>query len=234
MKTLLMSPPNIYALYKERKWVTRRMKGLEEINSNPDIWEIEDIMADPPDLNEEGYFVLFSKKNTHLQAHLWAKQPIEAGDEFYVREPWKLMARNPVEFSDDGSMAFPVQYITGKKEHKIWFTPSRVENLNVLDTAGKKQSIFMPKEVARFKYKVRTVLISRLSDMTKEDIMDEGIVVTDLGKAWIDYPNWELPGKRRYFDTPNDAWFHLWNGINGDTYPAMRDPWVWAIKFRKL
>lgn len=76
-------------------------------------------------------------------------------------------------------------------------------------------SIFMPRWASRITLEVVKVRVERLSDMSVEDALAEGISdYTDENEIW--------------------SYAQLWNSINSKKYPWSSNPWVWVIEFRRL
>lgn len=82
-----------------------------------------------------------------------------------------------------------------------------------------KPSIFMPREAARIFLRVTNVRVERLSEITEEDAIAEGIRIGIGG----------MP----YFSC-REAFAALWNSLNAKRgYGWDSNPWVWVISFER-
>ncbi|MCM1059437.1 MAG: hypothetical protein NC452_04010 [Eubacterium sp.] len=134
--------------------------------------------------------------------------PYQIGDILYVRETyWKCI---------DGEYLYRADFLPNREKGFIrtW-----------------KPSIHMPKEAAQIFLRVTDVRVERLQDITREQVLKEGIRATaanvfDLGNDYI------TEGiDRGVFQT-------LWNSTvkksDLDKYGWNANPWVWVIEFEKL
>lgn len=96
-----------------------------------------------------------------------------------------------------------------------------------------RPSIHMPREAARIFLRVKSVRVERLQDMTREDMLKEGI---------IDYcGNCKAPFGCDLCSNESaveDNFFHLWNGtLKKDQlkyYGWYANPYVWVIEFERM
>jgi len=112
----------------------------------------------------------------------------------------------------------PQEYILPKAASKVgnWVTP-----------------LFMPRWASRITLEITDARIEHLQDISDEDCIAEGIEpVSQLGImracGWKDYS-----GKTRGFLYPKDSYKSLWESING-VGSWSKDPFVWAISFRRV
>jgi hypothetical protein len=89
-----------------------------------------------------------------------------------------------------------------------------------------KPSIFMPRWANRILLDVAEVRAQRLQEISEADAAEEGV------GAWFeDHPHPEWDGD------PNEyrkGFQELWDAINGNNHPWSKNPWVWAVTFKKI
>lgn len=173
---------------------------------------------------------------THL-----LKCPYKPGDRLWVRETWRIGAW------DENSGCIAVDYKADGYARREWLDiddPERFERYWTQSThdaekAGLKvdsdgqyhwepgkaptrwrPSIFMPKEAARIWLDVTDVRVERLSEITEEDAIAEGIRIGIGG----------MP----YFSC-REAFAALWNSLNAKRgFGWEQNPWVWVISFERI
>lgn len=216
-KPMLFSTPMVRGILENRKTQTRRTKGLEEINKNPDEWIFHEWFA----MDQ----ICISNKNTGQL--FYPKEYYAVGDIIWVRETWleyKSYTNNNVEVLN--------HY---KSEHSPLIDP-------FLKNLGKKwtPAIHMPKRVARIFLKVVSIRVERLKEITIWDAEAEGVEVRflDGDEEYRDYlaagvTEEEPWGDSYYPGNPKLSFSSLWKKINGlDSWDL--NPWVWVIKFEKI
>lgn len=92
----------------------------------------------------------------------------------------------------------------------------------------RRPSIFMPRSMARIHLEVVGVRVERLQNISEADAHAEGIEKTAHG-FWRLYGEAEADGTY----SPRSSYRSLWDSINGPGSWAA-NPWVWAIKFRRI
>lgn len=93
-----------------------------------------------------------------------------------------------------------------------------------------KPSIFMPKQACRLWLKVTFVAVQRLREITENQSLKEGIVMTASLKPVKKI--YRIIGQRNYYDSPKEAFQNLWQSINGKE-SWQSNPYVWVYKFEK-
>ena len=89
-----------------------------------------------------------------------------------------------------------------------------------------RPAIHMPRAASRITLEVTGVGVEKLSDISREDALAEGI-----GEA---YGGFGLPdGSHFHAADPRESYWSLWEAING-TGSVAADPLVWVVKFSKL
>jgi len=201
---MLFSTPMVQAILEERKTMTRRTKGLEELSTT----------------GYEYKGILKSFRSKHVFARIWKGSWVETihikcpygepGDLLYVRETW-MHAPNypdlPEKYYYKASMSD--QFI--KEWPKSW-----------------KPSIHMPKKAARIWLEITSVRVERLQDISNEDALKEGIKVIEPNEAYFDYM--QYAGSYLH---PRGSFFSLWDKINGKE-SLEQNQWVWVVEFKVL
>lgn len=228
---MLFSTPMVTATLDGRKTKTRRMKGLELQNENPDEWELVSI-------GHLEYAIGKHKPENHFGATLkwkpygscnFMKCPYgQPGDIIWVRETWA---------------------------HAVYFNGLREECHVIFKTQfpepvawNWKPSIHLPKAAARIWLEITDIKVERLKSITEEDAIAEGIKFEEDGgqRCYYFYPcndirdDSYIPNKGLY--VPEGAprtsgaqisFTSLWASLNGwDSWKA--NPWVWVITFKVL
>ena len=209
MKGLLMTPMNIELTVKGLKTQTRRTAGLEEINKEPDAWEIVRWNGEYTHALNGGFQF---QSNSGLRA---VKPRYNAGETVYLKEAWASML-----IFDELS---PNKLDTNTP---IWFkdTPPD-EPTNCGDDMGKWRSpMFMFAKDARYFLKIISVRLERLEDISWNDCLAEGII--KIGDAFYP-PN----AKELGFSVPQGAYFYEWDSING-VNSSRKNEWVWVYTYQ--
>jgi hypothetical protein len=209
---ILFSTPMVQAIDKNIKTKTRRTKGLEKVNLNPNDWKFEGIAAVvhfPTEKNDLRISQYFTNKQTGLKEHAFC--PYELGDVFWVRETFR-----------------PIEQEIGLPR----FEYKSSEKINLGDKW--KPSIFMPKEACRTFLKIKSIRVERLQDISEEDAQAEGahFLYHGLGTVIIDsHPDWEKLYKPRA--SYKDGFHYIWKYINGEESWQF-NPYVFVYEFEKI
>lgn len=136
------------------------------------------------------------------------RAPYDPGDILYVRETW--------DWDPDNEVAKTYYY---KADGDL-----RPEGYKGM---GWSPSIHMPKEAARIWLKVTDVRVERLQDITAEQILKEGIGLTqDMIES--------VKEMKEHCDIPFAAtWNHTLKKSDLDRYGWAANPWVWVIEFER-
>lgn len=208
---ILFSTEMVKALLDGRKTQTRRLNGLENQNENPSRWELAGAVYDPA-WDEGGWKSCCDFQTLDKSVMSMAECPYgQPGDILWVRETFR-----PIE-QDFGVPRY---------EYKA------SEKINIRDKW--KPGIHMPKIAARIFLKVTDVRIERLTDISNEDAIAEGIHEYEDGT----YKNYFKKKGLRESDgcecwMPIASYQSLWCSINGvESWDA--DPWVWVISFERI
>jgi len=233
-RQLLFSTPMVNATFAGIKEMTRRTKGLEEINVNPDDWQFE--WADFA-LKYPFRFTQKSSVNKKSLANrsfyqAEAKCPYgKIGDILWVRETTCYVmldhAHDLLEGAKDNN-----QVVYKASVHPDWMEYAK-------EKYGYKwkPSIFMEKSACRLSLEIKNVRVERLQDITNEDCVKEGITplamsatqVSEQGKLFLDHSK-----PKQFFNDglpPFWSFNSLWCSINGNDSWEL-NPWVWVISFK--
>lgn len=207
---ILFSTPMVQAILEGRKTLTRRTKGLESINENPDAWDHVGIMTiGNTALQKFRIYQWFEEKATGK--HEQVKCPYELDDVLWVRE----------RFAND-DLGF--HYYAGNVE---------VEENRVFRKLTKwKPSIHMPKKNCRLFLKIKSIRIERLQDISEEDAIQEGVEkIADYGSTG--YRLYTEP-EASYSDIDAIYSFEsLWISIDKEE-SWKQNPFVWVYEFEQI
>lgn len=240
-KPILFKTPMVQAIQEDRKDITRRCNGLDDINKSPDLYRIPDrFHSENERLNSAGkiYFAHISDESKGITVKapygpagtiLWVRETFrkyyhvdEHGYTDFDREIIEHVADNPAPINEVDGDGFAMYNKDGSEK----FIPN-------------KPSIHMPKSAARIWLKVISTRAERLHDITEEDCIREGIefyVRNDERKRYRDYLSkgyenikWGFPS----FESAKESFKSLWVSINGqESWDA--NPWVFRVEFEVL
>lgn len=158
-KPILFSSEMVRAILDGRKTMTRRTRGLDRINADPDSWSIKDI---------QGKGIWF--KHKRYKCH-FVKYPYWVWSRLWVRETWAIhRCGSRVKAIESGTMKDRLRY------------PATDEAPFANYWWNKRPSIFMPKWASRITLEITNIRIERLHDLTREDAIQEGCPKTLMGK----------------------------------------------------
>lgn len=219
-KPILFSTPMVQAIINGTKTQTRRTKGLDNLNKNPD-WFRYDGISNYIDHLYKHYFELVDLQGEPKEQYTSVDAYVKAGDILWVRETFADATLG--EKLSPKTVAYKADYTNEEnnlpKNKGIW-----------------KPSIFMPKEACRLWLKVTDVSVERLQDISEDDAIAEGA----RGSIPIDKLCKHVDRcKNRYMhETLNNMSGHqlgfldIWADINGLEY-WFANPWVWVYKFER-
>ena len=221
IRPIIFSTPMVKAILSGDKTMTRRTKGLDIINKDPSDWQFEwaDFILKKP-----WRFTQLSSVNEHsLKERNFNQAEIECpygriGDSLWVRETFMPC----VTGIDDGGLD---QYgYLFKADGKM--NDAKIEQM---EDQRWKPSIHMPFAAARIFLQITNIRVERVTDISDEDCLKEGISMQYLG--WK--RRYSFPDCFENFMSPKTAFNLLWEYVNG---PGSWDanPWVWVIEFRRV
>lgn len=245
---ILFSTPMVQAILEERKTMTRRTKGLEKINENPDIWSFQEVFTHVGKLEREKYIFRFTDSQGGFM-----DIPCPFGkpsDLLFVRESWKLVGgdfedgKARIQYADGAEYSFPTPDDYDYKGYNwlirqfekllakdIIMPESDSDECPMIFTGEKhpfSPSIHLPKWCSRIWLEVTDVRVERLHDISEDDAKAEGVEQNPDG-SWRDY----LEPIRLWQDAAKPSFISLWQSINGeDSWNA--NPWVWVVSFEVL
>jgi len=208
------------AIRKNTKSETRRVRGLAEINANPDDWELDHF-------DEDFGWCFWQKSESNPEkgekSGVSIKCPYGVKDDrLWCRENFKKVAEFEYSYQAD----YDSDQI---KARKPW-----------------KPSIHMPRVACRENLVVLETYPQRIHSMTEGQAMNEGIM--SLSHDWVmsNMPDYAaeyrecmrlreqgIVRKPPLGPLPTVRFKMLWEEINGkDSYDS--NPWVWVVRFRRF
>lgn len=211
---ILFSTPMVQSELDGRKTMTRRLKGLEQINKNPNDWQFE--WAEPmrniwtftqkSSINEQS---LKDKSFTQFQSKCPYGRP---GDLLWVRET----------LYQNGELG--LEYIANKEYMDENIIPDDYGPYRGSYSFRNIPAIHMPKWASRIWLQVTDIRAERLQDISAADIEKEGISFDQLKGC-----DPCVPASVHF----HQEWKNLWVKINGpESWQA--NPWVWVVSFKVL
>lgn len=204
---LMLKAEMILAYLAGIKSQTRRTKGLDEINENPDDWTFEYVFEE----KNAPYAFFMNKKDNFIGRSVRLPYGDESNTLFF-KETWKMWERDEdgkdfLHYRADDAKVDPVWW-----DEKEWTR----ENSVVFGRFEKWQpSMLMPRICSRFRdVQITGVRVERLHDISEADAIAEGRM--DYGK------------------TARDWYFELWDKINGNKLPSSKNPWLFVYEFAPL
>ena len=242
-RPILMSPPMVQALLREvdPKTVTRRTKGLEVINQNPNDWQFE--WAEP--LRNVWTFTQKSTVNDRsLAERNFHQEQIKcpygvSGDRLWVKETYFAFGRWESKVNlDKGRDDWQFLDWTQTQGHAYQYLDNPPKTVAAGRSTNwgwyKRSSLFMPRTASRLTFEITRIRAEQLQNITVADAIAEGIEsfrpVPGDGEPATLYRNYETG---RWTRNPVHSYQTLWEDINGpDAWDA--NPWVWAITFQRV
>jgi hypothetical protein len=238
-RPILFQTEMVKAILEGRKTQTRRTKGLDEINRDPNHWS----RIGDPRKNTVRFWDSRKESNPNpLAIHYGFREPYgllhyvkspygKPGDLLWVRESWTEAGRFESDFYANSE-------VNAYRTKDAYFFP----NWKQLDTSHWnwdklkwKPSIHMPKDSARIWLIIEDIRVERVQEINEKDAKDEGV-------KYIESNNFFERGYKNYLtrdlDDPNycravNSFKTLWISINGQN-SFDSNPWVWVIQFRVL
>lgn len=206
---IIFKPDMILAYLAKKKDQTRRVKGLQLVNQEPDAWKL---IFEPQ--NKDIGFVSFARGNEIKHIKFPYGKP---GETLYFKETWRAW-ENPntgedfIKYRADNMLIDPAQF--------GWDVTKRDDWDHLVGRFEKWQSgMFMAQRFSRFRdVQILSVRIERLYDISEQDAKWEGVTCPP-------------PKGVIHSASYRDEYFKLWDRINGKTLPASTNPYVWVYKF---
>lgn len=205
---MLFSTEMVNATIRGTKTETRRTRGLEIINKNPNDWAFANLSEGYP----QAIFNFINRSTGEFQE---VKFPYgRRHTHIWIRETW---AELDFLAHDQVGVVFKASEIgqDWSENDEAWTW---------------KPSIHMPKKFARIWLQIEQIGVERLKDISKTSAIAEGIEVKedDIQFSYKDYLSDEI-----YYYDPINSFQSLWESINGEDSWTF-NPWVWVIKFSKV
>ncbi len=242
-RPILFSGDMVRATLDNRKTQTRRTRGLDYINKEPDRWFYVGHDPDYPNCRE--YHLWLTDKRPGRGLRFCTKCPYDiVGDKLYVRETWRCTGggdtRNiiyraegdtPMSFCgiDDGRTGI----LHVSEDH--WQEWDRLV-YKTRKSCDWRSPIHMYKWAARIWLEITNIRVERVQDISEEDAKAEGI--ESFVKTWDKFAKniykrqaWES------FKRGNlrKAFSCLWDSINDKRgFGWDENPWVWVIEFKRI
>ena len=205
---IMFSSPMIIADLKGIKSQTRRTRGLNKVNENPDDWRL---------LGLRKYGGVAEFCDTKTNALYYIKCPYGGvGDEIWIKETFateKCWDNKPISFLKDAG------------DVPIWYKTSDPLVANFVPCGRWRSSMFMPKWASRRSHILTNIRCERVQSITEADAIKEGIKEYENHTFGLDDP---LCCMGR---TPIIAYMRLWDFLNGKKYPWSKNVWVWALEW---
>jgi len=224
---ILFSTPMVQAIQENRKGKTRRTKGLEKVNLNPNEWKFEAFGTNPDNDNDKNLHAYFTVKGS--ETWMYVKCPYNLGNVLWVRENFYTFSDyDHIKPSNLKGFGLKVFYSTDL-ENDYESKPLLV---------GKtRPNIFLPKEYARIFLKIKTIRCERLQEISEEDAKQEGIYKSidpnfPEEELYYFYPCNDLRDES-YITNPKTSFYSLWLSINGKESWDW-NPFVWVYEFEQI
>jgi hypothetical protein len=217
-RPILFQTDMVKAILEGRKTQTRRTRGLDSINGDPNFWNRK---GDP-------------RKNT---VRLWdstkENNPNPLAISFGFKDPIDSITYIKSKFGKPGDLLWVRETfgsLHGEPLYKANYSDKTDERIaKSMCLNGWKPSIHMPKEASRIWLMIEDIRVERVQEISEEDAIAEGIKNVNLyGKEhWVRYDEGFCT------EYPTISFRSLWISINGEeSWNA--NPWVWVIQFRVL
>lgn len=204
MKPILFNTKMVKAILDGRKSVTRR------INKDGSEFSVPDMSFFDEERRTYAVRNYADKALLEMSSLVEVPVPICPGDILWVRETWAAFRGwcwGPVYVYKAGYD--PKQLPPGRRTKWHWHP-----------------SIHMPKEAARIFLRVTDVRVERLSEITDEQALAEGVRYTD-----------DVTKPEQCFQSPRGAFANLWDSTikpaDREKYGWAANPWAWVIEFER-
>jgi hypothetical protein len=219
-RPILMSAPMVRALLEGRK--TQTLRIIKLIDPPPhqfpeatlvECWHVPDglVWAYPG--------------GEHVSCRPAARCPYgKPGDRLWVRETWLPCCHGSYE-------AWPRNGGTPVDAQQAFIQYK--EDAPIDDYKGFwRSSIHMPRWASRFTLEITEVRVQRLQEISKEDVVAEGVkaqcVYCRANDETCSDGSDSCSGEFQY------SYMQLWESINGGVGSWDLNPWVWAISFKEV
>jgi len=203
-RPILFNEWSVRAVLNGRKTQTRRVvKPQPQVSEEFSTWTGRKKWGDAVvKFTEHNYASLYSFEES-IAKHCPYGVP---SDRLWVRETWLT----DHQFDDLKPSEIPRHLAT------LWY---QADNAPIPPCMGKtRPSIHMCRWMSRITLEVTDVRVERIQDITRSDILAEGLDIAHLSGGEFLH-----------------RWIDLWDSINADRgYGWDVNPWVWAVTFKVL
>ena len=217
-RPIIMSPPMAHATHYGFKTETRRTKGLERINENPEVYELAGNIK-----HADCRVFYLSHKETRDEVLVRCPYG-EVGDILWVRENVLVPPIVTGRMLRDGADTWP------KYDYPADLTANEIEDYKEMGWKM-KPSIHMVREACRTELKLTSIKLQRLNDIADKSAIAEGVEKGKCATGEMFYKSYDV--KLFCFESPVTSFKTLWESINGSGSWAA-NPWVWALKFERI
>ena len=215
MKPMVYTKENVLALLDDRKFNSRRLGGLKEINTDPDSWQYLGIVDGQAQFR-------------HISGPITiAKPKYKVGDEVYVAEGYQIQRANYKTHRKTGI------YLADGKQFDITLTDREFDLWMARKNPFSKTSgRFIYKSLARIFFEITEVRVEYLHVITLKDIRAEGITTEQAYECNRWKPCYGDPDSGGYPDYVA-AFEGLWNSVHGAKAWDL-NPYVFVYKWDKI
>lgn len=243
---ILMSPPMVRAILREEnpKTVTRRTRGLDEINQDPDNWTCETRV-----IHGQAHAIFTSKRSDRKMQSMWSPYG-RIGTRLWVRENHWIDIREKGMLGGGGIVIYEATPEIAKYERggrlvraKTMETMKEDSRLLTREEARaamlpkfwkQKPSIHLPRWASRITLEqVDARGPERLQDITEADAKAEGALYWVTGHGPI--TDSEIQMEPGYWGQGSYrmGFADIYEGIHG-AGAWEKNPWVWPIGFKNI
>lgn len=192
------------------KTETRRTRGLDKINENPNEWRLM-THSKPFDIKPDEYF--FVKNEPY--AEVLIKCPYgKVGDELWVKEAYAEFCLFGRDIENES-----MEVINRIYNYRADVGSEGMAN-DIIN--GWKSPLFMRKSASRIKLEITGLSIERLHQITEEGAIREG-VARNGSNFWNNYKDHHTPCA-----SARNSYFSLWATMHTS---FDKNPFVWVIQF---
>lgn len=206
-RPILFQGEMICSYQQRRKTQTRRTRGLEHVNQDPDAWypTIMGVFVDR-------FAVTFQHRTQDITRMVFCPYG-KPGDALWARETWQI---NHVLF-DSGPIPKTQPDEISVPDDMLYRADGEFADQFEIDEGGSgwRPSIFMPRWASRYTLPITEIRCERVQDITEADAEAEGIIK----------PAWDNASYRVEFA-------RLWDTINAKRGLGWKhNPWCWPVSF---
>lgn len=249
-RPILYAAPMVIAYRADLKTQTRRTRGLDELNNEPERWILVSDCG-PGD----GYFRFSDRKYVYPDMAIRCPYGV-TGDRLWTREAFALETEcdgedppfsdgRPIKRSDDDESPAWTQphYRATDDPPTLTCEDPKCAQCRDNDYGPHWQpSIFMPRWASRDTAEIISVRPERLQSITEADAIAEGVLSSEITPEHVSdlqisdaAPHIKALGAKLGAGTftAKFEYAFLWDSINGNGAWA-KDSWVWRLEFRRL